>query len=107
MSQSTFRAARPLGYGQFAAGAINAATLLSTITVGGVAGIPAGTTLAIITPEAQAVRWRDDSTAPTAAVGYPLAVGSELRYDAAGFRQLQFIAQTAGAVLNVAFFGEH
>lgn len=103
--ESGFRAERALGYGQFAAGGVDASTLLSTISVNGVVGIPAGTTLAIISPAAQAVRWRDDGTAPTAAVGMPLAIAAELRYTAANFATLRFIAQAAGAVLNVTFYG--
>lgn len=66
---------------------------------------PAGASFAQISAEAQAVRWRDDGTNPTATIGYPLAAGSELRYDANGLSRLRFCQQTAGAILNVAFFG--
>ncbi len=104
MLQSS-RSEKSLGYGQFAAGAIDASTLLSTITVNGVVGIPAGTTLILIQAEAQAVRWRDDGTAPTAAVGYPLPVTAELQFTAQQIPQLRFIAQVAGAVLNCVFYG--
>lgn len=89
---------KALGYGQLA---VTAAALLSTIT----GGIPAGTRLAIITPDTQAARWRDDGTAPTTTVGYPLPVGSELRYDGQQFSSLQFIAQTGTSTLNVTFYG--
>lgn len=104
--QAGWKAEKPLGYGQFAAGAIDTSTLLSTITVGGVAGIPAGTSLVLIVPEAQAVRWRDDGTAPTAAVGQPLAAGAELRYTANGLANLRFISAVAGAILNCTFYGQ-
>jgi hypothetical protein len=99
--EQSFRGERCLGHGQFAAGAINAATLLSTIT----GGIPAGTCLALIQCTAQAVRWRADGVAPTAAVGQPLAIGAELRLTAE-FARIQFIAQAAGAILDIAFFGQ-
>jgi hypothetical protein len=67
--------------------------------------IPAKTSLILITPDAQAVRWRDDGTAPTASSGHPLAVGGELRYDSSGMESLRFIEQTAGAILNVTYYG--
>ena len=60
-------------------------------------------TRCIITAEAQAVRWRDDGVAPTAAVGYPLAAGSELKYDG-DMNAIRFIEQVASAKLNVAYF---
>jgi hypothetical protein len=59
--------------------------------------------IAIITPEAQAVRWRDDGVAPTAAVGMPLAAGVTLQYDG-DLTQIQFIEQTAGAKLNITYY---
>lgn len=67
--------------------------------------IPAGCGFFIATPETQAVRWRDDGTDPTAAIGYPLAVGSELQYGASSMTQIKFIEQTASAVLNVTYYG--
>lgn len=97
--QNGYRSERCLGYAQFAAGAINTAVLLSTIT----GGIPAGTSFARIQCTAQAVRWRADGTAPTAAVGQPLAIGAELLL-AGDFARIQFIGQAAGAILDVTFF---
>lgn len=67
--------------------------------------IPAGTTLIRIIPETQAVRWRDDGTAPTATVGQPLSVGSELVYTAGQMSALRFIEQAVGAKLNVTYYG--
>lgn len=64
---------------------------------------PPNARIARIVCEAQAVRWRDDGAAPTAAVGMPLAVGTELTCDA-GLGAIQFIQQTAGAVLNVSYY---
>jgi hypothetical protein len=85
---------RKLGYQQITS--LSAATALT---------VPAGAALAIITPETQAVRWRDDGTAPTATVGYPLPVGAELRYDGDGLGVVKFIEQTASAKINVAYYG--
>lgn len=66
----------------------------------GLAGTPR---IAIITPETQGVRWRDDGTAPTASVGMPLAAGVTLQYDG-DLTKIQFIEQTASAKLNVTYY---
>jgi len=99
--------AKSLGYAQFAAGGVDASTLVSTATFGtsAVAGIPSGTTHLLITCAAQAIRWRDDGTAPTAAIGYPLAIGTELVYAGSAMGQLRLISQAAGAVVNIVAYG--
>lgn len=91
----------PLGYAQ--SGALAASTLVSSLTFGSAtaAGIPEGTQLLIIQCETAAVRWRDDGVAPTAAIGYPLAIGQELRYTAHGQQNLRFIGQTGTAIIDV------
>ena len=66
----------------------------------GLAGTPR---IAIITAEAQGVRWRDDGVAPTASVGMPLAAGVTLQYDG-DLSQIQFIQQTSGAIINVTYY---
>ena len=58
---------------------------------------------ALITPEAQAVRWRDDGTDPTSTVGMPLAVGVTLQYDG-DLSKIKFIEQTGGAKLNISYY---
>lgn len=85
----------PTGYEQLAC---NASTPLT-------AAANAGGNVAVIKAEVQAVRWRDDGTPPTAAVGFPLAVGEiyEYRGDLAKFR---VIAQVAGGLLNVSYYDE-
>lgn len=65
--------------------------------------VPEGATIALISPEGQAVRWRDDGTAPTASVGQPLAAGGELHYDV-NLAAISFIEQDAGAKLNVTYY---
>jgi hypothetical protein len=65
--------------------------------------VPAGATMALIVPETQAVRWRDDGTAPTASVGMPVAVGSFLNYDG-DLKNIRFIQQTASATINVSYY---
>lgn len=68
--------------------------------------LPAGTSMIMVVPESQAVRWRDDGTAPTAAIGMPLAVGQTLVYTAKNMSALRFIEQTASAKINVAYYGQ-
>jgi len=83
----------PLGYQQIVAPAV--ATGLT---------IPAGAVFARVIPETQAVRFRDDGTAPTAAVGMPIAVGAY--YDLDGnLAKYQFIQQAVSATLNVVYYG--
>ena len=65
--------------------------------------VPGGATMALIVSEAQAVRWRDDGTAPTASVGMPLAVGTSLSYDG-DLKAIRFIQQAASATLNVSYY---
>lgn len=74
-----------------------------TVPTTDASGLSAKPTIAIITPEGQAVRWRDDATAPTATVGMPLAAGVTLQYDG-DLTKIKFIEQTAGAKLNISFY---
>ncbi len=92
---------KDLGYVK--SGPVNAATSIASLFPGGV--LPRGTALITVIPEVDPVRWRSDGVAPTNTVGYPLAIGAELRYTAAQASQLQFISQAAGALLNVYAFG--
>jgi hypothetical protein len=65
--------------------------------------VPSGATLALIVPETQNVRWRDDGTAPTASVGMPIFVGASLSYDG-DLNRIRFIQQAASATLNVSYY---
>lgn len=61
--------------------------------------------MAIITCETDAVRYRSDGQAPTAAVGHQLAVaGVLLVYGEAAMRALQLIRVTGDATLFVSYF---
>ena len=66
--------------------------------------VPAGTCLCMIQAESQSVRWRDDRVAPTAAIGYILAAGSELLYTG-NPELLRFFETAASATLNVCYYG--
>lgn len=65
--------------------------------------VPSGATLAIIVPETQAVRWRDDGTDPTASVGMPVPISTVLSYDG-DLNRIRFIEQAASAKLNVSYY---
>lgn len=66
-------------------------------------GLNSKPVIALITPETQGVRWRDDGVAPTATVGMPLAAGVTLQYDG-DLNKIQFIEQTASAKLNISYY---
>ena len=80
---------------------MSGSTLLSTCA----GGIPSGTNYAVICAKAQAVNWRDDGTAPTAADGggMTLPAGSCMPYNG-NFTALRFIQLSGGAVLQVSFY---
>ena len=82
-----------LGYQQ-----ITSLSSAATLTV------PTGARLALIQPETQAVRWRDDGTAPTSSEGMPLAAGETLPYTG-NLSAIKFIESAAGAKLNVSYYG--
>lgn len=65
--------------------------------------VPTGATTAVIVAEAQAVRYRDDGTSPTASVGQPVAVGVSVTYTGP-LSKVKFIEQTSGAKLNVLYY---
>jgi hypothetical protein len=82
----------PIGYQQ-----------ISTLTAAVGLTAPRGARGAIITVETQGVRWRDDGTNPTAAIGMPVAAGTTFEYNG-DVTKIKFIEQAASAKLNVAYF---
>lgn len=89
-----------LGYQQITS--LSGATSL-TVPTTDLNGLNCKPAIAFITPEAQAVRWRDDNVAPTATVGMPLAVGVTLQYDG-DLTKIKFIEQAGGAKLNISYY---
>jgi hypothetical protein len=65
--------------------------------------VPAGAVIAVIQVEGQAVRWRDDGTAPTASTGQLLQPSQQLVYSA-GLSNIRFIQTTATATLTVSYY---
>lgn len=66
--------------------------------------VPSQAVLAIIRPEEQKVRWRDDGVAPTASVGMPLLAGETFVHNG-NLDALRFIEEATGAKLNVSYYG--
>jgi len=89
-----------LGYQQITS--LSSATGL-TVPSRDVQGLSCKPSIALITPESQAVRWRDDNVNPTASVGMPLAVGVTLQYDG-DLTQIKFIEQTGSAKINISYY---
>lgn len=87
-----------LGYCQLAT--LSSSTLLSTCS----GGIPAGANVVVLRGEAQALRWRDDGTAPTASVGMPMATSDAPLVYSGPLTALRFIEQTSGGKLNASFY---
>jgi hypothetical protein len=75
-------------------------TSLSTSTA---LTVPSGATMAVIVPESQSVRWRDDGVAPTSAIGMPLTSPITLSYDG-DLTRIRFIEQAASATINVSYY---
>lgn len=87
-----FSTSPPIGYQQ-----------ITSLSASAALAVPAGAKAALIVAETQAVRWRDDGTAPTATVGMPLAVGNEFWYDG-DLSTIRFFEQAASAKLNVSYY---
>lgn len=76
---------------------------ISTLTASTALTPPAGATMAVIIPESQGVRWRDDGIDPTAAIGMIVPVLTTLVYDG-DLKAIRFIEQVASAKLNVSYY---
>ena len=86
----------PLGYQQISAATLATATPLT---------IPAGAVIALVIPEAAGVRWRDDGTAPTAAIGMIQSSGQPMTFSgAAELAALQFILQSGSPILDISYY---
>lgn len=86
----------PCGYWQ--------ATVTTLTAVSIPAACGSNPSLAVIKAEAQALRYRDDGTAPTATVGQPIATSDiPIQYEGT-ISALQFIAQTSGGIVDILFY---
>jgi hypothetical protein len=86
----------PLGYQQISAATLATATALT---------VPTGATVAVVQPDTAAVRWRDDGTAPTGAIGMQILAGATVAFGGASLTAVKFILTTGGSpVLNVSYY---
>jgi len=65
---------------------------------------PAGAMIAVVQAESQNIRWRDDGTAPTAAIAMQLEAGTDFLYTG-NLSAIKFIEEAASAKLNVSYYG--
>lgn len=87
----TLASSAPLGHAQ-----------QSVTTAAAFASVPPGATYVIVSAES-AIRWRDDGTNPTAAIGMPIAAGGTTVYDG-NLAAFKMISQSGTAVVNVAYY---
>lgn len=66
--------------------------------------VPAQGIVAEICVSGQAIRYRDDGTAPTASIGIPVAAGTCFQY-AGNIAKLSVIQQSATATVDASFYG--
>lgn len=66
--------------------------------------VPAAATGALIVVSSNGVRFRDDGTNPTAAVGVPIAAGQSFSYDGDPSALVFIRSGGADAVLDVAYY---
>jgi hypothetical protein len=91
---------KSLGYSRFSSGGLATVKNLGGGTLG---AIPAGANYALISVEGQSIRWRDDSTGPTATNGMLAVAGSSLFYQGS-LADFQMVETAAGAVVDVTFY---
>jgi len=85
----------PLGFQQFTGSTTGTAQGLT---------VPTGASIAYMTGEVQAVRYRDDGTAPTTSVGILIPV-SQLPFIYTGpLTNFQFIGAVGGSILNISYY---
>ena len=82
----------PLGYQQITS--LSGSTALT---------VPDKASLAVIQPESQNVRYRDDGVAPTASTGMKI-VANDLLFYTGDFSAIRFIEETGSAKLNVTYY---
>src|SRR5687768_12491937 len=99
MAEGTYRSA---GYAQYTA--LAAAIALSAAPSTGVAA-PIGAYSCYLQAEVQDIRFRDDGTAPTAAIGFILYAGDPPLLFEGNIDNLRFIEVAVGAKLNVMYGG--
>jgi hypothetical protein len=65
--------------------------------------VPKGARYALLSAEAQGIRWSDASV-PTTALGIVMAVADQPFWYAGNLNSLRFFEDTSGAILNVLYY---
>jgi hypothetical protein len=92
---SQFAIGVPLGFQQLST-ALSAAVGLT---------VPTGARGALIVVETANVRWRDDGTNPTSAIGMLLVAAGDPFYYSGNLSALKFIAASGSPVMDVSYYG--
>src|SRR5258708_5167231 len=92
----------PLGYEQIT---LSGSTVID-LTNGGTFTIPPSARMALIAVSVAKVRWRDDGTNPTTAVGMPVdGTTNTLEFQYTGdLTAIKFVAVSGSPVLDVSFY---
>jgi hypothetical protein len=78
--------------------------LTGNAAANGLKAVPANCRFALIQVEGQPVRWRDDGTNPTIAIGMRLLpTGEGMRY-MGDLKSLRFIEEAASGTVNVTYY---
>lgn len=93
----------PLGYAQLTVTG-TAATLDALLAAASVPlARPPQARMMLVSVETNAIRWLDDGQVPTATYGQPIAAAADVALTT-NFAQLQLIAQSGSATVNVSFY---
>lgn len=87
---------KPLGYAQ----------VTDLAAAVGLGTIPAGARVAILHAEGANIRWRDDGTDPTAAIGMWLTTTGDGFTYTGDLSAIKLIEEQATAKLNISFYGK-
>ena len=87
---------KPLGTQNFAATSLATAQALT---------VPAGTSVILLRPAGQSVRFRDDGTNPTSTTGMTIPAGELFQYTGATPTTIRIIETAVSATLDVLYYG--
>lgn len=82
---------KPLGYEQILATSVKGLT------------VPSGAGVALIQAELQNIRWRDDGTPPTTAVGMQIAAGDSILYTG-NLDSFRCVQEASTGKVNVSYY---
>ena len=86
---------QPCGFQQISAATLASATALT---------VPGAATYCVIEVDTANVRWRDDGTSPTAAVGVQMYAGAPAIVFPGNMNTVKFILVSGSPVLNVSYY---